>query len=113
MIHNISEMFGMLLFAGLIILEFALGLLSIVAMFVNIYRRLIGRRNSKMQPCRTCKNSISSSAIVCPYCGEHYGRASGLFNSIIGCFIFGFFSMGLGFYLLSEFLETFETFSFK
>ncbi|WP_339783243.1 hypothetical protein NSQ38_17810 [Paenibacillus sp. FSL R7-0313] len=113
LIHNISEIFGMLFFAGFIIALFVLGLMGIAGMFLNIYRRLIGRKSSKMEPCRACGLSISSSTIICPNCGEHYGRSSGFANSIIGCFIVGFVCIGLGFYALSEFFETFETFSFK
>ncbi|MDQ0719717.1 ribosomal protein L32 [Paenibacillus sp. W4I10] len=113
MIHNISEIFGMVFFAGLILALFVLGLMGIAGMFLNIYRRLKGLKTKKMEPCRSCGHSISSSAIICPNCGEHYGRRSGFANSIIGCFIVGFVCIGIGFYALSEFLETFETFSFK
>lgn len=113
MIHNISEIFGMVFFAGLILALFVLGLMGIAGMFLNIYRRLKGLKAKKMEPCRSCGHSISSSAIICPNCGEHYGRGSGFANSIIGCFIVGFVCIGIGFYALSEFLETFETFSFK
>lgn len=113
MIHNISEIFGMIFFAGLIIALFVLGLMGIVGVFLNIYRRLIGLRSKKIEPCRSCGHPISRSAIICPNCGEHYGQGSGFSNSIIGCFILGFVCIGIGFYALSEFLETFETFRFK
>ncbi|WP_133120412.1 MULTISPECIES: hypothetical protein [Paenibacillus] len=113
MIHNISEIFGMVFFAGLIIALFVLGLMGIAGVFLNIYRRLIGLRSKKIEPCRSCGHPISRSAIICPNCGEHYGQGSGFSNSIIGCFILGFVCIGIGFYALSEFLETFETFRFK
>lgn len=103
----------MVFFAGLIIALFVLGLMGIAGVFLNIYRRLIGLRSKKIEPCRSCGHPISRSAIICPNCGEHYGQGSGFSNSIIGCFILGFVCIGIGFYALSEFLETFETFRFK
>lgn len=47
MIHNISEIFGMVFFAGLILALFVLGLMGIAGMFLNIYRRLKGLRTKK------------------------------------------------------------------
>lgn len=112
MIDNISETFGMLFFAVFILVMFVLGIMLTGRMFLNIYRKLIGIRIRKMDSCRSCGHSISSSAIICPNCGENYGKINGYPDSIIFCFLLGFGLIGLAFNSLSEFLEMFEGFSF-
>ncbi|MEW4426064.1 hypothetical protein AB1I68_01055 [Paenibacillus pabuli] len=76
------------------------------SMFINIKRRIRGE-NSKLRPCASCGHSISRSAHLCPNCGHNYGKESGIYNSIIACFILGVFTLGAGIGALIEFLPDF------
>ena len=93
---------------GIVTLFFLLlGLLAWILMFKNIYLK-ITKRSLKMKPCEACGHSISSTAIICPHCGESY-RSSAAYESITGCIIAGIMFSVIGLKFIELFLDEFLT----
>ncbi|PYY29717.1 zinc ribbon domain-containing protein [Paenibacillus illinoisensis] len=93
---------------GIVTLFFLLlGLLAWILMFKNIYLK-ITKRSLKMKPCEACGHSISSTAIICPHCGESY-RSSAAYESITGCIIAGIMFSVIGLKFIELFIEEFLT----
>ncbi|SDD49463.1 MULTISPECIES: hypothetical protein [Paenibacillus] len=107
-INEISDYVGVFCLGALTLSLFVLSIMFIIKSFINIYRRLKGVKIDRMTPCTTCRRSISNTAIICPYCGEHYGKMNGLGDSIFICFLFGVGLFVLGIASLTESVEWFE-----
>lgn len=107
-LNEISDYFGVFCLGALTLFIFVLSLMFIIKSFINIYRKLKGINSPAMTPCKTCRRSISNTAIICPYCGEHYGKMNELGDSIFICFLFGLGLFILGIASLTESVEWFE-----
>ncbi|OME84737.1 hypothetical protein BK122_06320 [Paenibacillus pabuli] len=99
---NLSDIFGNAIGFIMIFLLFYLSYLSFKTMVINIKEKF--KPTSKLMRCESCRREISTTAYVCPHCGQHYGSSSA-FNSILACFFSGFFLLLGGLYCLSLFLE--------
>lgn len=77
-------------------------------MFGNIISAIKGN-NSSLEPCRSCGHTISKEAILCPNCGQTFGRANSFSTSILANFFAGVVALaggiGLLFYLLDLFKD--------
>lgn len=101
--------YSLLSIAGLITTcLFLFGIACLLALIINIFRLIKGRLNRKLEQCQSCGNTISTSAIICPNCGHHYGRSNGVFNSIFGSFVGLVICIGGGFIALAELLKMFN-----
>ncbi|MCP1133408.1 hypothetical protein NKT34_08920 [Paenibacillus polysaccharolyticus] len=107
-LNKISNYIGVFVSGTLILVFFLVAIMATIKMFINIYRKFIGVKVSKIRSCRTCGRSISSTALICPDCGENYGEMHGAENSIITCFIMALFFFALGVGFLAESVGWFE-----
>ncbi|CAH1216201.1 zinc ribbon domain-containing protein [Paenibacillus sp. JJ-223] len=101
--------YSVLVIAGLITAcLFIFGLVCLIAFFLNIFRLIMGRFNRKLERCHSCGNTISTSAIVCPHCGHHYGKSKGALNTILGSLFGAILCTGGGFVALAELVNLFN-----
>ncbi|SEL29058.1 hypothetical protein [Paenibacillus sp. OK003] len=107
-LNEISDYIGVFCLGTLTLSFFVLSIIFIIKAFINIYKRLKGVRVNKMVPCTSCRRSISNTAIICPYCGEHYGKMNGLGDSIFICFLFAIGLFVIGIVSLTKSVEWFE-----
>ncbi|ETT30673.1 hypothetical protein C161_27253 [Paenibacillus sp. FSL R5-192] len=99
---NLSDIFGNALGFIMLFVMFFLSFMCFKAMIINIKEKF--KPTSKLMRCESCRRQISTTAYVCPHCGQHYGNSSA-FNSIIFCFFMGIFLLLGGLYCLSLFFE--------
>ncbi|WP_337034770.1 hypothetical protein [Paenibacillus illinoisensis] len=99
---NLSDVFGNAIGFIMLFVLFFLSYMCFKAMIINIIDKF--KPASKLMRCESCGRQISTSAYVCPHCGQHYGSSSA-FNSILVCFVIGSFLLLGGLYCLSLFLE--------
>ncbi|SEO10450.1 hypothetical protein [Paenibacillus sp. OK076] len=105
MFDNMAS-YSLLAIAGLITAcLFIFGIVCLIAFFISIYRLIKGKVNKKLERCQSCGSTISTTAILCPICGQHYGRTNGVFSSIFGTFIGAIICIGGGFIALAEFVK--------
>lgn len=108
-INKISNYVGVFVFGMIILIVFSFAIFFTIKMFIDIYRKLRGITISKTTSCRTCSRSISSTAVICPYCGEHFGELNGVTNSIVMCFFSALMSFVLLMAVLTQAVEWFES----
>lgn len=106
--NKISNYFGVFVLGLFILIAVLFAIYFTIKMFINIYKKLRGIRISNTMSCRTCRRSISNTAIICPYCGDNYGKLNGVTDSIVGCFFGALISLVIAIVTLTESLEWFE-----
>ncbi|ETT30668.1 hypothetical protein C161_27228 [Paenibacillus sp. FSL R5-192] len=102
--EKIAFIIGIIMFSSFILLFFGLAAGLFLATFRNIRAAIRGKLSS-MEPCRSCGNSVSKTAVICPYCGDNFGQINVVANSIIGSFISGVVSVAGGLLLILGFME--------
>ncbi len=102
---NISDIFGNAMGFIMLFVVFGLSFMCFRLMIINIKEKF--KPTSKLMRCESCRREISTTAYVCPHCGQHYGSSSA-FNSILVCLVSGSFLLLLGLYCLSLFLEEYD-----
>ncbi|RAI85663.1 hypothetical protein DET54_12118 [Paenibacillus pabuli] len=102
--EKIAFIIGIILFSSFILVIFGLAAGLFLATFRNIRAAIKGNKSS-MEPCRSCGNSVSKTAIICPYCGDNFGEINVVANSIIGSFLAGIVSLAGGILLILGFIE--------
>lgn len=106
--NKISNYVGVFVLGLCVLIAVLFAIFFTIKMFINIYKKLRGIRISTTTSCRTCGRSISNTAIICPYCGENYGKLNGVTDSIVWCFISALMSFVIAIATLTESLEWFE-----
>ncbi|CAH1216206.1 hypothetical protein PAECIP111890_04375 [Paenibacillus sp. JJ-223] len=88
MLKDVNGYFEMVI-AGAVVLAFLLGgLFSWVLVVRTIYFK-ITKQFSKTRSCDTCGKRISSSALICPSCGQHYPEGATSPSALIVGGVFG------------------------
>ncbi len=100
--NNLSDVFGNAFGFIILFVLFFLSYMCFKAMVINIIDKF--KPTSKLMRCESCRREISTTAYVCPHCGQHYGSTRA-FSSIFFCFIMGCFLLLGGLYCLSLFFE--------
>ncbi len=106
--NKISNYVGVFVLGIVVLIFFLVAIVAAIQMFINIYRKLRGVKVSKTRSCRTCGRSISSTALICPDCGENYGELHGAGDSIVMCFFLALVFFAIGVAALTESVGWFE-----
>lgn len=86
----------------MLLVMFCFAFMCFYMMVVNIIDKF--KPASKLMSCESCERTISTSAYVCPHCGQHYGNSSA-FSSITVCFLCGCVFLFIGLAGVSLILE--------
>ncbi|MEK3823863.1 MULTISPECIES: hypothetical protein [Paenibacillus] len=76
------------------------------ALFMNIREKIRGL-SSKLVPCNVCGHEVSKTAIICPSCGESFGRGStsSIAESMFAMLVLGVLSGALAVFLIIVMFE--------
>ena len=76
------------------------------ALFMNISDKIRGS-SSKLIPCYVCGHAVSQTAIICPSCGESFGRdsESSIAESIFAMLVLGVLTSAIGVYFIMLMIE--------
>lgn len=100
---TLDNVFGIIL-TGLAVLVFSImAILCFIVMWICVYRRIRGiirwlggvRIRNDLMDCRSCGESISAVARICPYCGRDYGVYFRVRDSVL-FYLYMFAAFGYG-----------------
>ncbi|GGH59248.1 hypothetical protein GCM10008014_32670 [Paenibacillus silvae] len=99
---SLSDVFGAGIGILCLLAMFFLAFMFLYMAVMNIVDKF--KPTSKLMSCESCGKTISTSAYVCPHCGQHYGTSSA-FDSILVCLFCGLLFLFLGLHVVSLMLE--------